>query len=110
MNFITKNIQGLKEVYTSPWRKISIGTWRITGDSSVFGMIEIKVGPVLKYLEKLNHKKTTKLSITDYLARALALTFRNHSEKRAKSRWICPLLPATISKSIKYYMEYPVLL
>lgn len=87
MDFITKNIQGLKKVKTSAWRKISIGTWRITGDSSVYGMTEINVGPALSKLEKLAKEHGTKLTLTHYVARALALTFRDNPEINSIVRW-----------------------
>lgn len=87
MNFITKNIQGLKEVYTSPWRKISLGTWRITGDSSVYGMLEINVEPALKHLELISQHEGVKLTLTHLVARALALTFRDNPEINSIIRW-----------------------
>lgn len=87
MNFITKNIPGLKAVRTSPWRKISLGTWRITGDSSVYGMTEINVAPALQYLEKLAKDQHIKLTLTHYVARALALTFRDHPQINSIVRW-----------------------
>ena len=87
MNFITKNIQGLKRVPTSPWRKISLGTWRISGDSSVYGMTEINVDPALRFLEVLGKKENVKLTLTHYVARALALTFRDHPQINSIVRW-----------------------
>lgn len=87
MNFITKNIPGLKPVRTSPWRKISLGTWRITGDSSVYGMTEINVAPALNYLDKLAKDHHVKLTLTHYVARALALTFRDHPQINSIVRW-----------------------
>lgn len=87
MNFITKNIQGLKELSSSPWRKISLGTWRITGDSSVYGMMEINVEPALNYLEFISQKEGVKLTLTHFVARSLALTFRDHPEINSIIRW-----------------------
>ena len=87
MNFITKNIQGLTPTPTSPWRKISLGTWRITGDSSVYGMMEINVDPALKHLEKITKEENVKLTLTHYVARALALTFREHPQINSIVRW-----------------------
>lgn len=87
MNFITKNIQGLTKVPTSPWRKISLGTWRISGDSSVYGMMEINVEPALKHLEEISQRSGVKLTLTHYVARALALTFRDHPEINSIVRW-----------------------
>lgn len=87
MDFITKNIQGLRPVPVSPWRKISLGTWRITGDSSVYGMTEINVEPALQYLEKLSKEKNIKMTLTHYVARAIALTFRDHPQINSIVRW-----------------------
>lgn len=87
MDFITKNIQGLRKIPLSPWRKISLGTWRITGDSSVYGMTEINVGPALDHLEKLTRGQNSKLTLTHYVARALALTFRDNPEINTVIRW-----------------------
>lgn len=87
MDFITKNIPGLKRSPTSAWRKISLGTWRISGDSSVYGMTEINVGPALKHLEILSQTQNTKLTLTHYVARAIALTFRDHPQINSIVRW-----------------------
>lgn len=87
MDFITKNIPGLRRVPASPWRKISLGTWRITGDSSVYGMTEINVEKALTYLEKLGKDGGEKLTLTHYVARAVALTFRDHPEINSIVRW-----------------------
>lgn len=87
MQIITKNIQELKGVPTSPWRKISLGTWRITGDSSVYAMTEINVDPALNYLAKLAHEQNVKLTLTHYVARALALTFKDHPQINSIVRW-----------------------
>ncbi len=87
MDFITKNIQGLSPVPVSAWRKISLGTWRITGDSSVYGMTEINVEPALAYLERLSKEHQVKLTLTHYVARAIALTFRDHPQINSIVRW-----------------------
>lgn len=87
MDFITKNIPGLRRVPASAWRKISLGTWRITGDSSVYGMTEINVEKALSHLEKLGTEGGEKLTLTHYVARAVALTFRDHPEINSIVRW-----------------------
>ncbi len=81
MAILERNIQGLTQVKISPWRKISFGSWRIVGDSSVYAMAEINVGPALEHIKQLSTQHSgTKLTLTHYVALALARTFHDHPE------------------------------
>ena len=57
-----KNINLYPPEKLSPWRKISIGSWRITSDSSIHGMIELDAEPAIEFIrsrEKLTGKRIT---------------------------------------------------
>jgi pyruvate/2-oxoglutarate dehydrogenase complex dihydrolipoamide acyltransferase (E2) component len=54
-----KNVR-LKSVETlSPWRTISLGSWRPTGDSSIYSELELNVEPMLAFLQQQNRKNQT---------------------------------------------------
>ena len=58
--FTLQNIQYKKALALSPWRKISLGSWRPTGDSSIYTKLEIPMQNSLDFLAKnpglnLNH-------------------------------------------------------
>lgn len=87
MSIITKNIKHIRRAKISAWRKISLGTWRITGDSSVYGMLEMNVEPALDYLKNIESKYGKKLTLTHLVARAMAQTFREHPQINSIIRW-----------------------
>lgn len=47
-----KNIHYQTPQPLSPWRKVSLGSWKPTGDSSVYSLEEIEVESALAYCEK----------------------------------------------------------
>lgn len=84
---LSKNIPHLRAVKTSAWRKISLGTWRISGDSSVYGMLEVNAAPALAYIEKLNQSTNSKLTLTHVAAKVLAQAFRETPQINSIVRW-----------------------
>jgi pyruvate dehydrogenase E2 component (dihydrolipoamide acetyltransferase) len=50
-------------------------------------MTEINVGPALEHLERLSRDHQSKLTLTHYVARAIALTFRDNPEINTVIRW-----------------------
>jgi pyruvate/2-oxoglutarate dehydrogenase complex dihydrolipoamide acyltransferase (E2) component len=64
----------------SSWRKVAIGTWKTVGDPSVYGTIDVDVGPALAYLEKLNQNSETKITFTHFVGKAVALAIAKHPE------------------------------
>lgn len=65
----------------SPWRKISIGSWRPTGDSSIYTTLEIRVDALLPLLEK------NKISLSTFIVHALARAISASPEINAMIRF-----------------------
>lgn len=51
---IEKNVEFLAAKKLSPWRKISFGSWRPTGDSSIYTSLHLPVANVKAYLKENN--------------------------------------------------------
>lgn len=64
----------------SPWRKIAIGTWRTAGDPSVYGILEVDMGPALAYIEKLRAATGLRITLTHFAGKAIAETLRRHPD------------------------------
>jgi pyruvate/2-oxoglutarate dehydrogenase complex dihydrolipoamide acyltransferase (E2) component len=64
----------------SPWRKIAIGTWKTTGDPSVYGILELEVENALEYLEKIRTTTGQKLTLTHFVGKACAQMIEKHPE------------------------------
>ncbi len=83
---ISKNIAKIKKVRMSPWRKISLGTWRVSGDSSVYGMVELDAGPALAMVREYNDRGE-KLTLTHLAAKAVAKTIQENPVINRVVRW-----------------------
>lgn len=84
---ISKHIQFGRPLRLSSWRKIAIGTWRTVGDPSVYGILDLEVTEVIKYLEKTSQEKNQKLTITHFLGKAAAHVLHKHPEINCILRW-----------------------
>lgn len=65
----------------SPWRKISLGSWRPTGDSSIYTPLEIPVDDLLPVLEK------RQISLSTFVIQALAHAIAQNPEINATVRF-----------------------
>lgn len=83
MNLLTKNADLLPSRKLSAWRKIAIGTWKTTGDPSVYGILELNAEPALQYLKSLGQNDlknsdaqenpSKRFTMTHYIARAVGI-------------------------------------
>ncbi len=48
-----RNVELQSPIRASAWRRISLGSWRPTGDSSIHAELELEVEPVLAYLKAI---------------------------------------------------------
>jgi pyruvate dehydrogenase E2 component (dihydrolipoamide acetyltransferase) len=71
----------------SGWRKVALGTWRTVGDPSVYGQVDIDVGPALAYLEKMRASTGQKLTLSHVAGKAVAMTLAKHPEINCVLRW-----------------------
>jgi pyruvate dehydrogenase E2 component (dihydrolipoamide acetyltransferase) len=59
---------------------VAIGTWRSAGDPSVYGMVDMDVGPALAYLEKIRAATGERLTLTHFVGKAVAMTLARHPQ------------------------------
>lgn len=77
---LSKNVDLGRPHKLSSWRKIAIGTWRTAGDPSVYGILEIDMGPALKHLEILKETSGKRLTITHLIGKAVAVCLARHPD------------------------------
>lgn len=87
MRLLKRNIGLGTALRISSWRKVAIGTWRTAGDPSVYGELELDVGPALAYLEKRRASTGVKLTLSHFAGKAIALTLARHPEINCILRW-----------------------
>lgn len=77
---LSKNIDLLPPLRLSSWRKIALGSWHDAGDPSVYGILEVDMGPALAYLERLRAKTGVKLTVTHFVGKAVANMLARHQD------------------------------
>ncbi len=82
----TKNVEFTGPVKLSSWRKIAIGTWRTSGDPSVYGTLEIDATPIIKFIEK-EKERGVRVTPTVIIAKAAALGLREFPILNTVLRW-----------------------
>jgi pyruvate dehydrogenase E2 component (dihydrolipoamide acetyltransferase) len=82
-----KNVKLGRALPTSAWRKISFGSWRPTGDSSVNAIIELDAGPSLELVEALRAQESARVTLSHVVARAVAEMIHRHPEINAMIRF-----------------------
>ena len=90
MTLIQKNIRILKPKKISTWRKISLGSWRPTGDSSILTQLELDAEPALELLSRINADRAVdkvRISFMHLFAKALGMAITKHPQINAIVRW-----------------------
>jgi pyruvate/2-oxoglutarate dehydrogenase complex dihydrolipoamide acyltransferase (E2) component len=80
MPLFTRNIDLGPALRLPSWRKIAIGTWRDAGDPSVFCVLEVDMRPALAYLERIRASTGTKVTLTHFVGKAVAVTLALHPQ------------------------------
>jgi pyruvate/2-oxoglutarate dehydrogenase complex dihydrolipoamide acyltransferase (E2) component len=68
---LSKNVELHPAIRMTPWRKISVGSWKPVGDSQVYCELDLDAEPALKWLESVNQSQTTKITITHLAGKVL---------------------------------------
>lgn len=76
-----RNVQYKGRIKSSPWRKISIGSWKPTGDSSIHAFEEIQMDEGIAWCE--NHK----VKSNALLLKAIACTIAKEEQINSVVRW-----------------------
>lgn len=57
-----------------------MGSWQTVGDPSVYGLLEIDVGPALEYLNSLQKKTDIKVTLSHLVGKAAAIVLKERPE------------------------------
>ncbi len=87
MPLLTRNAELGPPLKLSSWRKIAMGTWRNAKDPSVYGTLELEVGPALAYLEKIRQATGLKITLSHFIGKAVAMTLQKHPSINCILRW-----------------------
>ena len=74
------NVKGRWLRKSTVWRKISLNTWSSPDNATIFGQMELDVGPLMEYLRRLSEESGQKCTITHAVTRALAMTLKRYPE------------------------------
>jgi pyruvate/2-oxoglutarate dehydrogenase complex dihydrolipoamide acyltransferase (E2) component len=78
MPLLTRNVDLGPPLALSGWRKIALGTWATAKDPSVYGIMDMDVGPALAYMEKIHQKTGHRITLSHFTGHALAVTMARH--------------------------------
>jgi hypothetical protein len=84
---IKRNVDLGPPVRMSGWRKISLGSWRPVGDSSVHGLLELDARPALHYVDRCSQVSGQRVTLTHFGVRACGEMLRRHPEANALVRF-----------------------
>lgn len=73
-----KNFIKLKN--PSSWRRISLATWQAPNDPTVYGKFPVEFSKGLEYIEKINQNSNLRVTVTHYVAKAMAMTLKKHAD------------------------------
>lgn len=71
----------------SSWRRLSIATWKVPDNSSVYSYFSEDATPVLHFLSKINQSSPVKITITHLIAKATALVLKKYPDINGIIRW-----------------------
>lgn len=61
----------------TPWRKISVGSWKPVGDSQVYCALDLDAEPALAWLERVNGTSGEKITITHLAGKVLGRVLKD---------------------------------
>lgn len=82
-----KNVELGSPLPLSAWRKISMGSWRPTGDSSVYAALDVPAEPSLNYLKALNAIGEQKVTLTHLVGSVIGKMFKAHPQLNTMIRF-----------------------
>ena len=75
-----KNIVLRPKKSLTAWEKVSLGSWRINGDSQVYCEIKLSVEKALEYIAEKNKNSTHKITITHFVGAVMGRILKKHPE------------------------------
>ena len=74
------NVPGRWLEHLTTWRKIALNTWTEPDNATIYGTIEVDVGPLQAYLKEQSEKHQIKCTITHAVTRSVALLLRRYPD------------------------------
>lgn len=71
----------------TPWRKLALATWKNADDPSVYGFYEFDGTRVLAFLKEYNKTAKTRVTLTHFFAKTLAITLARHPAINGIIKW-----------------------
>ena len=80
MKLFRKNVELGPALKTSSWRKIALGTWRVMGDPSVYGTIDLDATHAIQYMNAVHQKSGQRITLSHFMGKAVATTMERHPD------------------------------
>jgi len=74
------NVKGRWQKKSTVWRKISLNTWSQPDNATIYGMLDVDVGPLQNYLARKTEQTGVKCTITHAVSRCLAVLLRRYPD------------------------------
>lgn len=81
------NIELSGRAHLTPFRHISLGTWRTAYDPSIYGMMTLRMDECLRYIEAYRAGHGVRLTVTHLMAKAIGAVLEAVPEANAVLRW-----------------------
>lgn len=75
-----RNLKFGKPLKISAWRKSALGSYSLTGDSTVYGIQQVVVSKVLNEIAKQNESSSQKITLTHFLGKVCAIAIEKNPQ------------------------------
>lgn len=82
-----RNVKLKAKPYYSSWDKVTIGSWRINGDSQVYCELKLPVAKALDYIKNKNQESDSKITITHFVGAVMGKVLRAVPDMNVLVRW-----------------------
>jgi hypothetical protein len=84
---VANNVNLLAPLVATPWRTISLGSWRPTGDSSIYAPLGVRVEAMMAFAKDASAKLAIKVNLTHVLGAIFARALRENPSANALVRF-----------------------
>jgi pyruvate dehydrogenase E2 component (dihydrolipoamide acetyltransferase) len=81
------NLELVRKVDVSSFRKIAIGTWQTAYDPSVYGTMTIHMDEAVKYMQRFREVTGRRLTVSHMMAKVAAMALKEMPDANAILRW-----------------------
>lgn len=101
------NIELAGRAHLTPFRHISLGTWRTAYDPSIYGSLTLRMDEAMRYLAAFREATGQRLTVTHMMARVMGAVLQQVPEVNAILRWNRIYLRREISVFFQVAIEDP---